>query len=58
MYFTSLVTSRDETKESSPCVDFARVCIPEVNAALFAKASDQAAGSSPAQTQAATEPAN
>lgn len=60
MYFDSMVTSRDETADGSPCAEFARVCIPEVNAAIFgdapaASANGQTAGESSTAKQVATE---
>jgi hypothetical protein len=35
MYFTSLVMVPNEEPSESPCTPFARICIPEVNKALF-----------------------
>jgi hypothetical protein len=54
MYFTSVVTSRDETAANSPCAEFANVCIPEVNRALFGEAS--AIATPGAGAQSASQP--
>ena len=37
VYFTSVVTSRDEVMEDSPAVEFAEVMLPEIDKALFPK---------------------
>jgi hypothetical protein len=43
MYFTSVVTNLEETAASSPCTEFAHICIPEVNNAIFGGTSAETA---------------
>jgi hypothetical protein len=53
MYFTSLLTPREETAAASPCTDFARTCIPRVNEALFGDVPANGAAPSSEATTAA-----
>ena len=55
MYFTSLLTPRESTAAASPCTDFARVCIPQVNQALFGEISGSGAGEAGAANASAVE---
>jgi hypothetical protein len=56
MYFTSVVTTREETIASSPCSAFARICIPQVNEALFGGTSaEQPQEAPPAAVDAAAD---
>lgn len=58
MYFTSIVGPREQTAAESPCTNFARICIPEVNEALFGVMSTSGGPETgSADPQPATEPA-
>lgn len=57
MYFTSIVTTRDETAAASPCASFARVCIPQVNTAIFGAAPAAPAGSEDLVAEGVATPA-